>query len=75
MQPNETEPKDGFQSSNMTNLDMKEAEDVIDFDDLVKMHNENSLDKPFETAKDFMDNMKYDIPLNNLYKVIASCQF
>lgn len=39
------------------------------------MHQDNSLDNPFESAKDFMENMKYSVPLDSLYKVIASCQF
>ena len=43
---------------------------------MIKQHNENDLlTNQAKTSKDFMKKAMYSVPLEKLYKVMASCQY
>ena len=54
-------------STNMKNASLSEMK---------KLHTKYDLNKnQCKTSKDFMKRVMYSVPLNKLYKIMASCQF
>ena len=65
--------------SNST-AELKEIEQFIyagtTLGEMIKQHDKNALiENQSKTSKDFMNKVMYNVPLNRLYKVLASCQY
>ena len=60
-------------------MDTEGAEEMMkdaEMEEILKQHEQHQLqDNQCRTSKQFMKKVMYSVPLDKLYKVIASCQY